>query len=441
MDVRLDAVVLRALEKTPELRWQTAQELRTQVETLSTAAIAQGVATSTSTATIMKGASTVMNWTKSKTRVLTAATVILAVCFVLFEIVPVLRRALAPDIQGTWEGVVHLEEAGVKNGQAAQAHFILRLFKKHGVYQATTDWPEWGKTNIPLVSVVYDYPNLVIQETVRDTWNFKVSPRAAQIFWDRHIHFIQPDPVVLTRTATPTPVPEPLTESDFAPGGGSALQGYWEGEIGTGTDAVPVDLKIAGQPDGTWRAEGDSPTLGVQGRPMIVSYDPPVVEFRPADGAGKFSGQFNESRTKISGSWTQGGQSLPANVRRVDYQAEHAHDADKDYSFGSNNDLPGHWLGAWIATYNNGKIKVPIREALDIAKLPGGSYSATLANVDGFGVEAPVPTSDFEYSPPSLHVECKWQDWGFDGKLENGKLAGIWNQGGGGFPLVFEREK
>jgi serine/threonine protein kinase len=35
IDVRLDAVVMRALEKTPELRWQTAAELRTQVETIA----------------------------------------------------------------------------------------------------------------------------------------------------------------------------------------------------------------------------------------------------------------------------------------------------------------------------------------------------------------------------------------------------------------------
>jgi uncharacterized protein (TIGR03435 family) len=34
IDVRLDAVVLRALENTPELRWQTAADLRTQVETI-----------------------------------------------------------------------------------------------------------------------------------------------------------------------------------------------------------------------------------------------------------------------------------------------------------------------------------------------------------------------------------------------------------------------
>ena len=34
IDVRLDQIVLRALEKTPELRYQTAGEMRTQVETL-----------------------------------------------------------------------------------------------------------------------------------------------------------------------------------------------------------------------------------------------------------------------------------------------------------------------------------------------------------------------------------------------------------------------
>ena len=32
--MRLDEIVLRALEKTPELRYQTAAELRTQVETV-----------------------------------------------------------------------------------------------------------------------------------------------------------------------------------------------------------------------------------------------------------------------------------------------------------------------------------------------------------------------------------------------------------------------
>ncbi len=39
IDVRLDEVVLRALEKLPELRWQTASELRTRVETIAATGI------------------------------------------------------------------------------------------------------------------------------------------------------------------------------------------------------------------------------------------------------------------------------------------------------------------------------------------------------------------------------------------------------------------
>jgi predicted Ser/Thr protein kinase len=41
IDVRLDEMVLRALEKTPELRYQTAQEFRTVVETMAAPAIEQ----------------------------------------------------------------------------------------------------------------------------------------------------------------------------------------------------------------------------------------------------------------------------------------------------------------------------------------------------------------------------------------------------------------
>ncbi len=37
VDVRIDEVVLRALEKSPELRWQTAAEMRTQVEAIAAA--------------------------------------------------------------------------------------------------------------------------------------------------------------------------------------------------------------------------------------------------------------------------------------------------------------------------------------------------------------------------------------------------------------------
>jgi RNA polymerase sigma factor (sigma-70 family) len=401
----------------------------TLAKSVAAAALAKGATASASTITLTKGALKIMAWTKTKTIIAGTITALLVGGVTVPEIIHVVRQALAPNITGTWEGV----DAG-----QGRMHVVLKLVKVFGGYRATVDWPEMGKKDVPMVKVTYDYPNLAIQQNVRDIWNLKVNANATEMLWDQYINFIQPDPIRFRRTAAPTPVPAPLTENDFAPRAGSALQGYWEGKIGTGADALPVDLKIAQQDDGTFRAEGDVPALGIQGRPMIVSYQPPAVELRMADGSGSFRGQIDVSGTKMSGHYIQGNLSIPASVRRADYEAEHAHDADKDYTFTSENDLQGHWEGTWIVPI--AKTRTPIRQALDIAKLPDGSYSATMANVDQFGAEAPVPTSDFEYSPPDLHMEWKWQGWMYDGTLKNGKLTGTWSQGGGGFRLVFQRE-
>jgi hypothetical protein len=87
------------------------------------------------------------------------------------------------------------------------------------------------------------------------------------------------------------------------------------------------------------------------------------------------------------------------------------------------------------------KVKATIRFALDIAKLPDGSYWAALTNIDEFGRDAPMPTSDFQFEPPRLRMQWKWAGGSYEGRLENGKLVGTWFQGGGGFPLVFERRR
>ena len=260
-------------------------------------------------------------------------------------------------------------------------------------------------------------------------------------------HFTQPGRLLLTRTATPAAVPEPLTADDLAPQPGSDLQGYWKGQIGPGPDALPVDLKIAGQIDGTIRAEWDTP--GADGQPMTGTYNRPTAKLTLASGAGMFQGKINDADTEISGFWMQGGQSMPASVKRADYQAEHAQDADKSFSYTLKNDLQGHWRGAWIALFDGGKIKIPIRMALDIAKLRDGSYSATMASVDQLWHDAPIPAPAFQFSPPNLQAEWKSAIGAFGsdhneipsfvGRLENGRLVGTWNQSGGGFALVFER--
>jgi hypothetical protein len=139
------------------------------------------------------------------------------------------------------------------------------------------------------------------------------------------------------------------------------------------------------------------------------------------------------------GSWTLGGQSVPVTVKRADYEAEHAQDADKVYAFNSQNDLQGHWKGSWVVTLAG--TKATIRLALDIAKLPDGSYAPTLSDMDDLGRGDPIPPSDFRYDPPNVRMAWKVKGGAYEGKLKDGKLDGTWFQGGGGFPLVFERNR
>src|SRR5262245_38289254 len=402
-------------------------------------ALAKGATASTSTLTLIQGAIKVMAWTKAKTAAL-AAVAIVAVTgttTVVLEKIHEARVAAYPDLQGSWEGVMHLDEPGVAAQAMTSTRFVLTLFKTNGVYRGTAQWIEKGRKDMDIGRVTYDYPSLRIERNPRETWKLTVNRDATQMVWDHWIHFIQPDPVTLKRTSTPATVPERLAESEFTPRPGRDLQGYWKGAIGTGDEVIPVALKIAEQSDGTFLAEGDDPMRGANGQPLLVTYDRPDVSLTLASGAGTFRGRIDPASTEIVGTWIQDGQSRPAFARRADYQAEHAGDADKDYSFVSKNDLQGHWKGNWDIIFV--KTPVRIRFELAIAKLPDGTYSATLANIDQFGNEDPIPPSDFQFQAPNVRMEWKWAQCAFEGKLKDGKLVGSWLQGGGRTPIVFDR--
>ncbi len=92
IDVRLDTVVLRALEKTPELRWQTAADLRTQLETIATTP--QGGQTHQ-----RKGILKLMPWTKKQTAILVSAVILaVAITTVTVNKTPAHRHSNIEDI-------------------------------------------------------------------------------------------------------------------------------------------------------------------------------------------------------------------------------------------------------------------------------------------------------------------------------------------------------
>jgi len=205
------------------------------------------------------------------------------------------------------------------------------------------------------------------------------------------------------------------------------------------SNSLSINLKIAGQPDGTYRAEFDNPMQGANGQPAAVKVDQGNIKLALNTSNGMLSLVMDSSGQEMSGSWIQGGQSTPAIFKRANYEDELARRSEENFTFSSPSDLQGHWKGSWNIPIQKTKINIPMR--LDIAKMPDGTYSVAIANLEQLGNSDPIPASSFEYSPPDLQAEWKWAGGAYVGRLENGKIAGTWFQGGGVFPLVFKRTK
>ncbi len=427
-------------------------------KSVTAVAIAKGAAASGSTLTLIKGALKLMAWTKTKTIIAGAVTALLVGGVVAPETIHVVRTAFYPNIAGTWEGIMPLGGMGINTGQTIDTRIVLKLSKVWGHYVADLDEIDVGRSNVPVAKVVYNFPDiqLIVIPRRNMVYKGKVNARARDMNLSG---------MILRRTLTPPPPYAPLADSDFAPQAGSALQGYWKGGIilssgrypdGLGgqqlanwnnwhgepmnaSNTLPLDLKIAEADDGTFRAELDSPMQGADGQPASLTYSHGAVELALNSNAGKFQGMLDSAGREISGAWIQGGNSLPAFLQRADYQAEVAQMETENFSFTSASELQGHWKGAWHLIAGTNNITIPL--ALDIGKLPDGTYLATLANLEQLGNDSPIPASSFEYSPPDLHMEWQWAGGAYDGRLENGKIVGTWSEGGGRFTLVFERQK
>lgn len=413
-------------------------------------AMAKGPAASVATLTAMKGALRMMAWAKAKKAAVAGgvALFIAGMGIVAFNFFWPWRSASYPDIQGTWEGTPLLGDWGIQTGQAARSHVVLTLTRTNGSYTATTDWIELGRKGLQMGKVTYDYPHLTLRRSPRAIWELRINADATQMVLEDIGHNGR-GPVLFLRTSSPDTVPTPLTEEQFAPGDGSGLQGYWEGEIDLdmsnyfstgqikpGKDAQPVNLKISDQGTGKFRAEIGVPEYGLGRIPATGSYKGSLFSFTDDIQHALVQGAMNAEGTELIGSFTTDGISIPAKFKRADYRAVHSLDDKGDYSFSSPGDLQGHWKG--FLPNEKGKPWTPL--SLDIAKMPDGSYSSALTFSDSIESLDPIPATDAKYDLASIHLEWKWWPITYDGTSKNGKLVGIWTGPSKvHYPLTFER--
>jgi len=396
-----------------------------------TAVTAKGALASGSTLTLIKGGLKLMAWTKAKTALVVGAVVLLTAGTATVT-VETYRAHHKPDISGAWEGSVNIP-------MGAKLRVVFKFTNADGIYHAVVDSIDQRIRDIPISTINYKYPAIEFESAaVQGTFKgkFNANNTAMSGTWDQSQYQVHV-PLVLTRTATPTPIPELLTENDYTPRPGSDLQGYWTGATHPMRTTLRLALKISEGEDGTFRAEMDSLDQGASG--LVVSsltYDKPTVHVELQGVGAAFEGTLDTKRMVIDGNWIQAGQTIPLVMTRTDPHTidaqQAAADAQKDYSHTGENDLRGHWLGALDVR------GLKLHLALHVAKMPDGKLSGTMDSVDQGANNIPIQTVKF--TTPAVHLELRTIGGTYDGKLENGKLTGTWQQNGTSYPLVFERD-
>ena len=292
---------------------QTAPALL--AKSVTAVAFAKGATASISTLTLIKGAVKIMAWTKAKTA---AVAGVAAILLVGTPTVVIIAAWPGPDIRGTWEGAVTFPAPGlgVHAGESPKTRVVAEITKTNGHYLATFMAIELGVRYKP-ETIAYKHRSFQVagDETgvtyagIVDLAGTKISGKMVASNATGGYTAV---PTVFKRTTNLPAFPEPLANADFVPRAGSALQGFWKGGIKTGRNSVlEVNVKIAEDVDGTFRADFYSPTQSNDREPTSVSYDGTTVKLMPMAGYGMFQGKLSSDGKQMTGDWIQGGGQTP----------------------------------------------------------------------------------------------------------------------------------
>jgi RNA polymerase sigma factor (sigma-70 family) len=392
-------------------------------KSITVAAMAKGTAAGGSIPALVKGVLKLMAWHSAKAAIITGAAIVVAT-----GTTPLLVKAVNsahtayPDIQGAWENVLdttQLDPAGRIN-----LHQVLKVSRTNDAYQATMDQIETGQIDFPITTVAYKNGSVRLQFSTWGHYEGIVDPSGTEMHgffmsWDGH-----KIDMVWKRTTHPDVPPQPLAESDYAPTGNSALQGFWEGYSTVKGIPRRWNLKISEPSPGFFRAEWDVLDTGVRHIPVTIVCNKPTVKLTCL--GNEMEAAMNSSNTEIRSTLPAGSPDIPWTFKRG-----HQEPAG-DFSFTSNTDLRGHWQGTLKSLEG-----IKLRFNLHIAKLPGGKYSAALDSLDQ-GSSGALATA-VRYRPPEVRIEWVWMKCSFEGKLERGKLSGVFSSARSKVPVVFQR--
>ncbi len=217
--------------------------------------------------------------------------------------------ASAQNLAGDWQGT--LKPAG------AELRLVLHVTKADdGSWKGTLDSVDQGANGIPVTSISLKESKLKLtMDSIHGSYEGTVNTDATEISgtWTQG----QSLPLDFKRTTT-------AAKTEHAPAKPSDIDGAWMGTLDAGTAKLRIVFHFVNTADGL-TATMDSLDQNMKGLPVTkVTRDGSSLklELKQIPGVGVFEGTIDKDRESISGTWSQSGNSLPLQLKRVKDSAE-----------------------------------------------------------------------------------------------------------------------
>lgn len=211
------------------------------------------------------------------------------------------------DITGDWHGTL--------NANGGELRLVLHITKNSdGSLKATLDSVDQGANGIPVNSATLKNSTLSLKvDAVNGTYEGKVNAAATEIAgtWTQGMGL----PLTFHRGGIAVKAhPKPALPSD--------IDGDWLGTLDTGMGTLRVVLHIVNTSEGL-TATMDSPDQNAKGIPVTsIARNASSLKFEVKTIGGSYDGKIAADLGSFSGTWTQGGRSLPLMLKRVKSAAE-----------------------------------------------------------------------------------------------------------------------
>ena len=215
--------------------------------------------------------------------------------------------ASAQNLAGDWQGTL-------KPGEA-ELRLVLHITKADdGSWKGTLDSLDQGANGIPVTSISLKESKLTFTvEPVNGSYEGTVNADATEISgtWTQG----QSLPLDFKKTTTPA-------KAEHAPAKASDIDGAWMGTLDAGAAKLRIVFHITNTADGL-TATMDSPDQNIKGLPVTkVTRDGSSLKLELKQIGGVFQGTIDKDRESVNGTWSQSGNSLPLQLKRVKDSAE-----------------------------------------------------------------------------------------------------------------------